>query len=475
MLRQRTRALLCIVVCLMPVYASALSMPDLDPAWQWFDLQRRDLPAHEWWEAHGGDFASARPAQQGPAGLARLFPDAIWYTGNIHLVDVEPIPFAIRTYAGRQYTDLWLYVDTDADGRLADETKLPATRLPDRPIEDGIGWWPTFGWPKVTVALDSEERAGETLTFDLISTVLGPEYNNTIDLTPRLTEEWVASGTFEGQAFEWHFLDFDGDGRIAMRSWMAGDRVMLEEPLSAGAASVFQADRAREVTTVGSKLAKLTIDWPNRRIGIRPYDEPTHTVHLSATDGRGRPMEIVSLTVGARGIEPITWHRPADTIRVPVYQRRLYVQMGGELSVSYKLRYPDRPDATWEFLGPADVVYDKPTEITLELGGPLHVEAQVLPHRQDCMVARVDLRNARGDKLHAIGGSAELQWDGWFIAPDGTVIGAMGSPLPVSPWTLWGAVATPGGQPEHGTWWVNVICDPGEYQEPIRGSGRGEL
>ncbi len=471
------RRLLCLAACLVPFYAAALSLPEVDPAWQWFDLQRRDLPAHEWWEAHGGDFASARPAQQGPAGLASLFPDAIWYTGSIHLVDVEPIPFAIRTYAGRQLTDLWLYVDTDADGRLDDETKLPTTRLPDRPIEDGIGWWPTFGWPKVTVALDSEERAGEMLTLDLISTVLGPEYN-TIDLTPRLTEEWVASGTFEGEAFEWHFLDFDGDGRISMRSWMAGDRVLPEEPLSAGAERVFQADRAREVTTVGSELAKLTIDWPNRRIGLRPYDEPTHTVHLRATDGRGRPMEIVSLTVTGRGIEPIRWLRPPETICVPVYERtRIYGPLYG-LFVAYELRYPDRPDATWEFYGPAEELYGEPAEITLELGGPVHVEAQVhQAHYEDGdrVIARISLRNARGDGLNVIGGPTEPRWEGWFIAPDGALAPATIGNANQGPWTYWSANIAADEGPSAGTWWVNVICDSGEYQAPIRGSGRGEL
>jgi hypothetical protein len=479
MLRHRIRALLCIAVCLTTVYASALS-PEVDHAWQWYDLQRRDLPDRPWWESHGGDFADARPADEGPDGLAKLFPEAIWYTGGVHLAGVEPISLAIRTCEGKQYTDLWLYVDTDADGRLDDETKLPATRLPDRRIEEDMVWWPTFEWPRVTAALDSEERADETLALDLIGYVRGPEFN-TIVIMPRLREEWVASGSFAGASFEWHFLDYDGDGRIAFRSFEAGDRVLRRNPVSAGPESVFAADRPREVTTIGGQPAKLTIDWPNRRIGLRPYDEPTHTVHLSATDGRGRPMEIVRLTVAARGLAPIMWHRPPATIRAPVYQQRNpYYLVGGlgyhQLYIDYQLAYPDRPDATWEFQGPAEVFYGDAEEITLDLGGPLHIEADVSWHEmRGRLISRIGLKNARGDGLNVIGGPAEPRWEGWFIAPDGTVAPADIENAHIRPRTHWYAAITPGEEPQRGTWWVNAICDLGEYHERVRGSGRGEL
>lgn len=283
-------------------------------------------------------------------------------------------------------------------------------------------------------------------------------------------------GSFAGEAFEWHFLDYDGDGRISMRSFEAGDRVLREDPLSAE--RVFQADRPREVTTVGGVLAKLTIDWPNRRIGLRPYDEPTHTVHLSASDGCGRPMEIVSLAVTGRGIEPITWHDPPDTVRVPTYRRSpTYGPLYG-LFVAYELRYPDRPDATWEFWGPAEELYREPSEVTTELGGPLHIEADLdLAHHEegDRVIARINLKNARGDGLNMIGGPAEPQWEGWFITPGGGVVAADIENARMNPWTYWHAATAPGIEPERGTWWVNVICDLGEYQEVIRGSGRAEL
>ncbi len=466
-----------IVVGLALVCGAPDALAVEDAGWQWFDLHRRDLPERPWWESHGGDFADARPAEQGPPGLATLFPNAIWYTGNVHLADVEPIPLAVRTYEGKQYTDLWLYVDTDADGRLDDETKLPATRLPDERVEEDLVWWPTFEWPRVAVELNCEDRAGETLTLDLVGYVLGPEYN-TIVLMPHLREEWVASGTFAGEPFEWHFLDYDGDGRISMRSFEAGDRVLGEDPASAGAKGVFAADRPREVRTVGSELAKLTIDWANRRIGLRLYEEPTHAVHLTANDGRGRPMEIVSLVVTGRGIEPIRWLTPPDTIRVPVYEHRpLYGPLYG-LFITYKLRYPDHPDTTWKFWGPVEELYGQPTELTLDLGGPLHIEADVdLAHYEDrdWVIARINPRNAHGDGLNVIGGPAEPQWEGWFIAPDGSVVPADIENANLSPWTSWCARIVAGDEPQRGTWWVNVICDPGEYQEPIRGSGRGEL
>lgn len=470
-----SRHLTCCFACLTLMLIVAPGPADDG---EWFDLQRRDLPECGWWESSGGDFADARPAEVGPEGLFRLFPDAIWYTGSVRLVDVEPIPLAIRTYEGRRYTELWLYVDTDADGRLDDETKLPATRLPDWPVDEGMVWWPTFAWPRVTVKLDSAERAGETLTLDLIGYVLGPEYN-TIVIMPRLTEEWVASGTFAGEPFEWHFLDYDGDGRITATRYLSGDRLLRQKSEAAGAARVFQADRPREVTTVGGELAKLTIDWPNRRIGLRPYDEPAHTVHLSATDGRGRPMEVVRLTVGARGIEPVTWHRPPDTIRVPTYERRdpFYI-VGGlgyhQLYIHSVLAWPDRPEVTWEFVGPAEELYGEPTEIALDPGGPLSVVAEVGPSgaaAEGRLTGRLAVHNARGDRLTDVRGARPPVWRAWFIAPGGSVIthdvqGGGGH---------WWVVGARAAEPECGTWWLNATCDLGEYQEPVRGSGGGKL
>jgi len=444
--------------------------------WQWFDLQQRELaPGGLRSEGvTGEDYADLRPSDTAPAGLGRLFPGALWYVGSFYLATDKPVVAAARTYPGKWYTEQWLYVDTDADGRLDDERKLQGVLQPTVEIEPGLVWWPTFDWPAVTATVVSREGARRQLEIHSSGYVLGPE-RNLIVLVPILGHEYMATGSIAGQDFELHLTDYDGDGRLSTENW-SEDRALLRLPSSGKAPWLFQAPKLRPLLGIGSQLLSLQVDLSRPAVGLKPYDEPTNTFNLTATDGHGRPMRVAYVEVHPLARGSIIHWAPADSIDIPVQKEMPeghVLMLGVRASwrvMEYELYYPAEPERHWRFRAMLDdaMLAGQHDPQQMPLGGPLHLTPTLTarPRYGPVTLTGVPDRDMLiGFGLCGVPDGAAVTVRAWILGPDGKVLARGAAEAPGLGLTI---SAKLGPDSPRGKCALNVVFDPGEYQDPIR-------
>jgi hypothetical protein len=365
-------------------------------------------------------------------------------------------------------------VDTDADGRLDDERKLEGILQPTIEIEPGIVQWPTFGWPAVTATVVSREGDRRQLEIHPTGYMLGRDYD-VIILNPILKYDYVATGAIGGQHFELHLVDYDGDGRLSAEYW-SEDRAILRLPTSGEPPAMWKAPKLRARLGIGSEFLKLQVDADRPAVGFKPYDEPTNTFLLSATDGRGRPMQIALMRVCPLRGDPIVYWAPASSIRIPVREDAFWFKLGLPC-MTYELCYADRPDVRYGFSASLDrdmfIAQHEPAE--LRLGGPLRIKPGLTVRESE---GQVSLQGCAGRSTledHGLTSASRetgLKSQAWIIGPDGNVVSRHSAEPPrMGP----NIAAKLGANALRGRYSLNVVLDPGEYQEPLRATAHCEF
>jgi len=460
---------LTVAVVLQPV-----ATDEEKDGWQWFELRTEKLGPGTWRDEgdSGENFGELRvpgDTHRGPLGRVPSG-GTVWYEGYIRLGIDRPIKVASRSKRGQEYLQQLLFIDSDGDGDLNDEESLNGKRLPIREIEPGLVWWPTFEWPRVQVSSETEGGQRRTVEVEITGYLLGSEWDLII-LSPIIHEEFVARGKMEGEGFELRLRDWDGDGRLSPQYWSEDRVVVLPRPPGPPQEN-WQAQKLREAIVINSRLCKLAVEPARPAVGLKPYDEPTNTFKLKATDGRGHEMRVACLEVTLESAIKLTYLEPPATIEIPVEEHSWLARHGPWLE--YQLKYPGDGEARWRFTGRVDLTLrEGPAEV--QLGGPLKMDShcRVEQWREyNILTTWTSLVTPEGRKLIGTRGGARIHRRAWVIAPDGDVPATHDAVGQKGAWAYEPRI--PQDAPS-GKYSVNFVFDLGEYQEPVRGTAHFDL